>query len=539
MKFVFASDSFKGSLSSSQAGALLREAALAAYPEAECVICPIADGGEGTLDAIGEAIEGSFSSFPSHDGLMRPIQGRIFVSGQTAYVEAATTCGLALLEDSELDPLAATSYGIGECICRALDLKCREIVIGLGGSCTNDGGAGCLKALGIGLFDSAGAELQGCGDDLSRIARIDADGLHPRVAHTAFTILSDVDNPLLGPTGATYVYGRQKGADDAALAHLESGMGRFAEAVARIRPDVDFQTAGFGAGGGLGMALSVFLGARIHSGIDEILKLTGFDAAVEDADLVVTGEGKLDGQSLRGKAMGGVVAHARRAGVPVAALCGTLAIAARDLRAMEFGYVSGISDGQTLEYALAHAAQNYAAAAKTLFTSFQLSIRTASARDFERIMEVYAAARSFMAAHGNPNQWGPTCWPPAELVRRDIAQGQSHVCECGGRIVGVFFYDFGEEVEPTYARIEDGAWLDRSPYGVVHRIASDGSVKGVGTACLNWAFARSGHVRIDTHGDNAVMQRLLGKLGFSHCGTVYVEEDDYPRLAFEKTSAPR
>jgi len=147
---------------------------------------------------------------------------------------------------------------------------------------------------------------------------------------------------------------------------------------------------------------------------------------------------------------------------------------------------------------------------------------------------VYAAARAFMASHGNPNQWGPTNWPPETLVHQDIAQGKSYVCECAGRIVGVFFFDCGKDIEPTYAHIEDGSWLDDGPYGVVHRIASDGSVRGVGSACLNWAFDRCGHMRIDTHGDNVAMQHLVEKLGFTHCGTIFVEEDDYPRLAFEK-----
>lgn len=156
--------------------------------------------------------------------------------------------------------------------------------------------------------------------------------------------------------------------------------------------------------------------------------------------------------------------------------------------------------------------------------------------DIERIMDIYAAARAFMAAHGNPNQWGPTNWPPEALIRRDIDMGDSYVCvNDGGKVVGVFFFIQGKDVEPTYRDIADGAWLDDSPYGVVHRIATDGSEKGVGTFCLNWAYAQCGHLRIDTHGDNAVMQRLLEKLGFVHCGTIFVEEDDFPRLAYEKS----
>ena len=166
-----------------------------------------------------------------------------------------------------------------------------------------------------------------------------------------------------------------------------------------------------------------------------------------------------------------------------------------------------------------------------------MKIRRSTEQDFDRIMEIYAYARRFMAEHGNPNQWGPTCWPPEDLIHEDIRSGASYVCTNEeGRVVGVFYYIYGEDIEPTYKKIEDGKWLDDSPYGVVHRVAGDGSVKGIGSFCINWAYEQCGHLRIDTHGDNLVMQNLLKKLGFIHCGTIYVEEDNYPRLAFEKTS---
>ena len=536
MKFVFASDSFKGSLSSARICALLKAAAREVFPDAECVACVVADGGEGTLDALSRASAGKRITFSTHDGLMHPLTSEIFICDGTAYVEAASTCGLTLLDDAERNPLATTSYGVGESIRFALDQGCDEIAIGLGGSCTNDGGMGCLRALGVRFFDASGYELAGCGADLEAVARIDASNLHPLVQSTQFTIMSDVDNPLLGPNGATWVFGRQKGAGDAELERLESGMNNFARVIAGAYPKANFDTPGFGAAGGLGMALSVFLGAHIRSGVEELLRLINIDKALEGADLVVTGEGKLDMQSLQGKAIGGVAAHARRAGVPVVALCGTVELDESHFGGLGLSSVIDVSEGQTLAHALARAEENYLAAARSLFASLQMSIRKATEGDFVRIMEVYAVARAFMAQHGNPNQWGPTNWPPEELVRSDIARGKSYVCECGGRIVGVFYYDYGTDIEPTYALIEDGEWLDGSPYGVVHRIASDGSVKGVGRTCLNWALDQCGHLRIDTHGDNAVMQHLLGELGFAHCGTIYVEEDDYPRLAFEKTS---
>ena len=153
------------------------------------------------------------------------------------------------------------------------------------------------------------------------------------------------------------------------------------------------------------------------------------------------------------------------------------------------------------------------------------------------MMEIYACARAFMAEHGNPNQWGPTNWPPEELIRRDVREGRSYVClNDGKKVIGTFFFVQCRDIEPTYRDITDGAWLDGSPYGVVHRIAGDGSEKGIGTFCIRWAFEQCGHLRMDTHGDNIVMQRLLEKLGFVRCGTVYVEEDDFPRLAYEKVS---
>lgn len=163
-----------------------------------------------------------------------------------------------------------------------------------------------------------------------------------------------------------------------------------------------------------------------------------------------------------------------------------------------------------------------------------MNIRQAKETDIERIMEIYAYARSFMAAHGNPNQWGPTLWPPKTLILNDISAGCSYVCEDAGSVIGVFFFRMGKDIEPTYGVIEEGSWREDTPYGVVHRIASDGSQKGIGAFCLNWAYEQCRHLRIDTHPDNVVMQNLLTSLGFEKRGIIHVEEDEYPRYAYEK-----
>lgn len=163
-----------------------------------------------------------------------------------------------------------------------------------------------------------------------------------------------------------------------------------------------------------------------------------------------------------------------------------------------------------------------------------MKIRHATEQDLHQMMEIYTYARRFMAEHGNPTQWGPTNWPPEELIRSDIAAGNSYVCTYEDKVVGTFFFTQGKDIEPIYKNIENGAWLDDSPYGVIHRLAGNGTVKGIGNFCINWALEQCGHVRIDTHGDNLVMQNLLAKCGFVHCGTVYVEEDCYPRMAYEK-----
>ena len=371
MKFVFASDSFKGTLSSARIGELLETAAREVVPDAECVTLPLADGGEGTLAAIEAVRPGARVSCASHDGLMRPVSSDVFICGDEAFVEAAASCGLTLLAPVERDPLATSSYGVGECSRAALDHGCRRITVGLGGSCTNDGGMGCLRALGMRSFEADGSELLGRGADLERVARIDDSALDARVRDASFAIMGDVRNPLLGPNGATCVFGPQKGADKAALERLEAGMRVFAEAVAAVHPTADFATAGYGAAGGLGMALAVFLGAEMRSGIEELLRWIDFDGLARGADLVVTGEGRLDGQSMQGKVVSGVVAHAQKIGVPVAVICGSSLLDAERVRELGLFRVLEMSARNGLAYAMDHAEEAYLCCARELFAGLR------------------------------------------------------------------------------------------------------------------------------------------------------------------------
>ena len=368
MKLVFASDSFKGSLSSVSIGNILEDEAKKRFPEAICVKLPIADGGEGTLEAISSMRDGERVSLAVHDGLMRSTTCEMFLCGDDAFVEAASSCGLTMLAEEERNPLLTSSYGVGECVCHALDRGCKHVTVGLGGSCTNDGGTGFLRALGVRFFDAGGRELAGRGLDLERIATIDVEGMHKGVTSAAFTVMSDVSNPLLGPNGATCVFARQKGADDAMVERLEAGMVKYAKAVEMVFPGTDFSTYGFGAAGGLGMALSVFMGASIRPGIEELLRCQGFDDIIADADLVVTGEGSLDSQSLQGKAISGVASHAHRQGVRVAAICGKVNLPSDALNAIGFDVVIEAGAGQTLRQAMSHARENYIYAARKLFS---------------------------------------------------------------------------------------------------------------------------------------------------------------------------
>lgn len=332
MKLLFASDSFKGSLTSEQTVKLLAKAAKEVFGDIEYSGVPVSDGGEGTVDAVVNAENGSKITVEVCGPLMRKVKaeyGRL--DDNRAVIEMASASGLPLILREERNPLNTTTYGTGELIKNALDKGFRDLSIAIGGSATNDGGMGCVRALGVKFLDKDGNELQGFGSDLEKIASIDASGLDPRIKDTKITVMCDVTNPLTGKDGATYTFGAQKGATPEIQARLEAGMINYKNLIIRqfgIDPD---EIKGSGAAGGLGTALLVFLHGEMRSGIETVLELIGFDQRLEGVDLCVTGEGRTDWQSCFGKVMQGVGEHAKAKGVPVLGLSGGMGKGAMDI----------------------------------------------------------------------------------------------------------------------------------------------------------------------------------------------------------------
>ncbi|MBR2375221.1 MAG: glycerate kinase [Clostridia bacterium] len=324
MRFLFASDSYKGSLSSQTVNQILADAAKQIFPDCVCDQVAIADGGEGTLEAFLSQKTGRRIEISVHDPLFRIRPASYAVSGDTAVICMAEASGLPLLSENERNPLWTTTYGTGELILHALQNGYKNIAIGIGGSATNDGGIGAMIALGAQFLDVNGNPLRGIGNDLQSVARIDLSKLSPLIQKAKFTIMCDVTNPLLGETGATYTYGPQKGATAEILPLLEAGMTNYAQHLNEVF-QTDVQTVrGGGAAGGLGAALKLFLNGEMQSGIDVLLDIAGFDELVAKADFVFSGEGRIDWQSANGKVLSGLGKRCQRAGKPLICIAGSL-----------------------------------------------------------------------------------------------------------------------------------------------------------------------------------------------------------------------
>jgi glycerate kinase len=334
MRVVVAPDKFKGSLSAAEVAAAVAAGLVAAAPSATVVQVPVADGGEGTLAA---ALAAGFHRVPVRvcGPTGAPVDSALAVRDRTAVVELAAASGLAVLPDGVPAPLTATSRGTGQLVRAALDRGCTEVVLGIGGSACTDGGAGLLVGLGARLTDAAGGDLPPGGAALRSLARVDLTRLHPRLRSTRLVLATDVDNPLLGPSGAAAVYGPQKGAPPADVAVLEDGLARWAALLGEVLGPPAAAAAeqpGAGAAGGVGYACLAALHAVRRPGIDVVLDLVDFAGLLAGADLVVTGEGSLDVQTLHGKAPVGVAARARAAGVPVVAVAGRCSLDPGQLR---------------------------------------------------------------------------------------------------------------------------------------------------------------------------------------------------------------
>jgi len=333
VKVVIAPGSFKGSLTPTEAARSLARGLTRVLPDVEVDLIPVADGGEGTVEAMLLASGGESREVQVTGPLGRPVTARFGVlpGGDTAVLEMAAASGLTLVPPACRDPLATTSYGTGELVKAALDAGCRRIILGLGGSATVDGGAGAAQALGVALLDEAGRPIGPGGRELLRLRRIDLDALDPRMKHVALIAAADVDVPLCGPSGAAAVFGPQKGATALAVAQLDAALGHFALIVRRQRGQDVEKLAGGGAAGGLGAGLVALLGATLRSGADIVLETTRLEQRLNGADLVITGEGKIDGQTLYGKAPLAVARLARNRDIPVIAVVGGVGVGEQSL----------------------------------------------------------------------------------------------------------------------------------------------------------------------------------------------------------------
>jgi len=366
MRIIVAPDSFKGSVSALGVAEAMERGIHAVFPEAEVIKVPIADGGEGTVEALVAATAGRLMHTKVTGPMGAPLSAHWGVSGDglTGFIEMASASGLPLVPKERRDPRIASTFGTGELMKAALDAGLRRLVVGIGGSATNDGGSGMARALGVRFLDSGDHDLPEGGAALARLARIDLSGLDPRLAEASILVACDVDNPLCGPRGASAVYGPQKGATPEMVAELDGALA----VLARVATDVTGRdiasSPGAGAAGGLGAGLLFFTPASLRPGVSIVLETTGFETLIQDVDLVITGEGRTDFQTAMGKAPVGVAEVARRHGVPVICLSGGLGDGADEV--LDHGIdalVSTVPQPMTLEACMAQGATLVEAAA--------------------------------------------------------------------------------------------------------------------------------------------------------------------------------
>ncbi|EAX46519.1 Glycerate kinase [Thermosinus carboxydivorans Nor1] len=382
MRVVIAPDSFKGSVSALGVANAVANGVRAVFPDAEIIKVPIADGGEGTVEALVTATGGQIVTREVVGPLGEPVMAHwgVLGDGDTAVIEMAAASGLTLVPKEKRDPRITTTYGTGQLIKAVLDRGIRKIIIGIGGSATNDGGTGMAKALGARFLDASGQELPPGGAALARLAKIDLSGLDERLRTTTILVACDVDNPLCGPRGASAVYGPQKGATPEMVKELDAALKNFA-AVATVATGKDVADyPGAGAAGGLGAGLLFFTGAQLRPGVEIVLETTGFASLVATADLVITGEGRTDFQTAYGKAPVGVAKVAKQYGVPVVCLSGGLGDGADDVLAQGVdALMSVVPQPMALDECMAHGAELIEQAAARLCRLVKVGL-TMSAR---------------------------------------------------------------------------------------------------------------------------------------------------------------
>lgn len=359
MKIVIAPDSFKDSLSAQSVAHAIAAGLIDVWPDAQLVECPMADGGEGTIEAVLAACDGEWMSNQVSGPLAQPVQAQWgwLAETRTAIIEMAMASGLQLLSLDQRDATITSTFGTGELIKAAMDAGAERVILAIGGSATNDAGTGMLSALGARFLDDDDRALDRGGLALAQLARIDLTGLDPRLNSVQFEVAADVNNPLCGLQGASHIFGPQKGASPEQVLALDAALGHFAKHSAQALGRDDSEYPGSGAAGGMGFAAKAYLNASFRPGVEVVADLTGLADALEGADLVITGEGRFDAQTLRGKTPFGVARMAQRNNVPVIVLAGTLGEGYADLYAHGISAAFAVTSGpMTLEFACANAA---------------------------------------------------------------------------------------------------------------------------------------------------------------------------------------
>lgn len=375
-KIVVAPDSFKGSLSASQVADAIEEGIKKVINEVNVVKIPMADGGEGTLNSLVESTNGYYEAVKVKDPLLREINSSIGILGddETCVIEMALASGICLLKEEEKNPLITTTYGTGQLIKAGLDKGIKNFILAIGGSATNDGGAGMLQALGVRLLDSQLQEVPVGGGHLDKVDQIDVSKMDPRIKDCKFTIASDVSNPFIGPNGASYVFGPQKGATKEMVQQLDQNLTHWANKIEEVTTIAVHEVKGAGAAGGLGGAFLAFFPSSLQRGIDIVIEYTKLEKEVKTADLVITGEGKIDFQTKSGKTPMGVAQVSKKYQVPTIAIAGTVGSGIEELYDIGIDAMFSLTDGpMNLSYAMNHAYQLITKQTEQMIRLYQLN----------------------------------------------------------------------------------------------------------------------------------------------------------------------